>query len=83
MAITNQTPNEIALDFIPITKLDLLKLLMNQANLAMTCLDITNSIAFMQINCKFHYHRKYQPMIFAMGITLYYNYIKAIVYHLP
>ncbi len=65
-ATTNKTPNETALGFIPMTELNLLKPLINQTNPAMTRLDIANSIIFMQINSKFHYDRKHQPMILAI-----------------
>ena len=64
---TNKIPNEIALGFTPTTELNLLKPLTNQANSAKICLNIADSIAFAQINSKFYYDRKYQPMIFAVA----------------
>ncbi len=64
---TNKTPNETALGFTPTTELDLLKLLTNQANRAKTRLDVADSIAFAQMNSKFHYNRKHQPMILIVG----------------
>ena len=66
-ATTNKTPNETALGFTPTTELDMLKPLTNQANPAKTRLDVADSIAFAQMNSKFHYDRKHQPMILAVG----------------
>lgn len=48
-------------------ELNLLKLLINQANLGKTHFDIANSIAFIYVNSKFHYDRKNSAMIFVIG----------------
>lgn len=60
--------NKAKLGFIFITKLDLLKLLADKINSSKTYSDITDVIAFIQINLKFHYNnKKYQPKILAVG----------------
>lgn len=51
--------NKTIFDFILITELDLFKLLVSNINIIKTYLNIANLIAFMQINFKFYYNRKY------------------------
>ena len=58
-ATTNKTPNKAALGFTPATELDLLKPSADRVNPTKTRLDVVNSIAFAQMNSKFHYNRKH------------------------
>lgn len=62
-----KTPNEVALGFTPATELDLLKPSVPGMNATRTRLDVADSIAFAQMNSKFHYDRKHQPMSLAVG----------------
>lgn len=56
--------NKTTFNFIPIIKLNLPKPLAGRINLTKTYSNIANSIAFMKINSKFYYYRKYQLIIF-------------------
>lgn len=41
--------------------------MIDKVNIIKTRLDVANSIAFAQINSKFHYNEKHQSMILAVG----------------
>lgn len=65
MTIT-KTPKKAALGFTSTTKLNLLKPLTDKFNPIKTHLNVVDSIAFTQINSKFHYDGKHQLIIFAV-----------------
>ena len=57
-----ETLNKVALNFILIIKLNLLKPLVDKVNLIKIYLNIIDLIFFVQINLKSYYNKKYLPI---------------------
>lgn len=67
LVTTSKIFNKVALSFTFTIELNLLKPLADGVNLIKTRLDIDNLIAFMQMNSKFHYIKKHQLIVLAVG----------------